>query len=97
MLVRVWSVFLLGIDVIKVGVEVDVFVGFLAIVVVGLLDMVVQEFREWVKVVLKNVGFVFFVWCIVINFILVDLCKEGFSFDLFIGIGILVVLEQVDV
>lgn len=41
MLVRVWSVLIIGIEVIKVGVEVDVFGGLLKVVVVGLLDVVV--------------------------------------------------------
>ncbi|AGF52748.1 slr0904 [Synechocystis sp. PCC 6803] len=96
MLARVWSASLLGIDAIKVGVEVDVSAGLPAIAVVGLPDTAVQESRERVKAALKNAGFAFPVRRIVINLTPADLRKEGPSFDLPIGIGILAASEQVD-
>lgn len=77
MLARVWSASLLGIDAIKVGVEVDVSAGLPAIAVVGLPDTAVQESRERVKAALKNAGFAFPVRRIVINLTPADLRKEG--------------------
>ena len=43
MLARVWSASIVGIDALKVGVEIDVAGGLPGIVVVGLPDTAVQE------------------------------------------------------
>jgi magnesium chelatase family protein len=96
MLARVWSASILGIDAVKVGVEVDVAGGLPKTVVVGLPDTAVQESRERVKSAIKNSGFAFPVRKIVINLTPADLRKEGPSFDLPISIGILAASEQVD-
>lgn len=96
MLARVWSASLVGIDAIKVGVEVDVSGGLPAITVVGLPDTAVQESRERVKAALKNAGFAFPVRKIVVNLAPAELRKEGTCFDLPISIGILAASEQVD-
>lgn len=95
MLSRVWSATLLGIDAIKVGVEVDVANGLPAIVVVGLPDTAVQESRERVKAALKNAGYAFPMRRVVINLTPADLRKEGPCFDLPISVGILAASEQV--
>lgn len=97
MLARIWSASLVGIDAIKVGVEVDVSGGLPGIVVVGLPDTAVQESRERVKAALKNAGYAFPMRKIVINLTPADLRKEGPSFDLPISVGILAASEQVDV
>ncbi|HEY9808482.1 MAG TPA: YifB family Mg chelatase-like AAA ATPase [Halomicronema sp.] len=94
MLARVWSASLIGIDAVKVGVEVDVSGGLPGIVVVGLPDTAVQESKERVKAALKNAGFAFPMRKIVINLTPADLRKEGPSFDLAISIGILAASEQ---
>ncbi|MDJ1175353.1 YifB family Mg chelatase-like AAA ATPase [Roseofilum capinflatum] len=96
MLARVWSASLVGINAIKVGVEVDVSGGLPAIVVVGLPDTAVQESRERVKATLRNSGYGFPMRKIVINLTPADLRKEGPSFDLPISIGILAASEQVN-
>lgn len=96
MLARVWSASLVGINAIKVGVEVDVSGGLPAIVVVGLPDTAVQESRERVKATLRNSGYAFPMRRIVINLTPADLRKEGPSFDLPISIGILAASEQVN-
>ena len=85
----------MGIDALKVGVEIDVAGGLPGIVVVGLPDTAVQESRERVKAALKNAGYAFPVRKIVINLTPADLRKEGPSFDLPISIGILAASEQV--
>jgi magnesium chelatase family protein len=95
MLARVWSASIVGIDAVKVGVEVDVSGGLPGIVVVGLPDAAVQESRERVKAALKNAGFAFPMRRIVINLTPADLRKEGPSFDLPISVGIMAASEQV--
>ncbi len=95
MLARVWSASIIGIDAVKVGVEVDVSGGLPGIVVLGLPDAAVQESRERVKATLKNAGFAFPMRKIVINLTPADLRKEGPSFDLPISVGILAASEQV--
>ena len=96
MLSRVWSATIVGIDAVKVGVEVDVSGGLPGIVIVGLPDTAVQESRERVKAALKNAGFAFPVRKIVINLTPADLRKEGPCFDLPITVGILAASEQID-
>ncbi|HEY9620556.1 MAG TPA: YifB family Mg chelatase-like AAA ATPase [Crinalium sp.] len=95
MLARIWSASLIGIDAVKVGVEVDVAGGLPGIVVVGLPDLAVQESRERVKAALKNSSYAVPMRKIVINLTPADLRKEGPSFDLPISVGILAASEQV--
>lgn len=96
MLARIWSASLVGIDAVKVGVEVDVAGGLPGIVVVGLPDAAVQESRERVKAALKNAGYAFPMRKVVVNLTPADLRKEGPSFDLPISVGILAASEQVN-
>ncbi|BCL35467.1 YifB family Mg chelatase-like AAA ATPase [Nostoc sp. MS1] len=95
MLARVWSASIVGIDAVKVGVEVDISGGLPGIVVLGLPDSAVQESKERVKATLKNAGFAFPMRKIVINLTPADLRKEGPCFDLPISVGILAASEQV--
>ena len=94
MLARVWSASIVGIDAVKVGVEVDVSGGLPGIIVLGLPDSAIQESKERVKATLKNAGFAFPMKKIVINLTPADLRKEGPYFDLPISIGILTASEQ---
>ncbi len=96
MLARIWSAAIIGIDAIKVGVEVDVSGGLPKIIVVGLPDVAIQESRERVKAAIKNADFAFPVRKIVINLTPADLRKEGPCFDLPITVGILAASKQVD-
>lgn len=96
MLARVWSASLVGIDAVKVGVEVDISGGLPGMVVVGLPDTAVQESRERVKAALKNTGYAVPMRKVVINLTPADLRKEGPSFDLPISVGILAASEQVN-
>ena len=84
----------MGIDAVKVGVEVDVSGGLPGITVVGLPDTAVQEAKERVKAALKNSGYAFPVRKVVINLTPADLRKEGPSFDLPISVGIMAASEQ---
>ena len=96
MLARVWSASLIGIEAIKVGVEVDVSGGLPGIVIVGLPDAAVQESKERVKAALRNSGLAFPMRRIVINLTPADLRKEGPSFDLPISMGILAASDQIN-
>lgn len=96
MLARIWSAALIGIEAIKVGVEVDVAGGLPGMVVVGLPDAAVQESKERVRTALKNAGYSVPMRKIVINLTPADIRKEGPSFDLPISIGVLAASEQVD-
>lgn len=95
MLSRIWSAAIVGINAIKVGVEVDLSGGLPTMVVVGLPDTAVQESRERTRAALKNAGFPFPMRKIVVNLTPADLRKEGPSFDLPISIGILAATEVV--
>jgi magnesium chelatase family protein len=59
MLARTWSASIVGIEAIKVGVEVDISGGLPKIIVVGLPDSAIQESKERVKAALKNCGYGF--------------------------------------
>jgi magnesium chelatase family protein len=95
MLARVWSASLMGIDALKVGVEVDLSGGLPGVVVVGLPDTAVQESRERVRAALKNTGFAFPMRKVVVNLTPADLRKEGPIYDLPIAVGILAASEAV--
>ena len=95
MLARIWSASLVGIDALKVGVEVDLSGGLPGVVVVGLPDTSVQESRERVKAALKNAGFPFPMRKVVVNLTPADVRKEGPIYDLPIAIGILAAADLV--
>ena len=95
MLARIWSASLVGIDALKVGVEVDLSGGLPGVVVVGLPDAAVQESRERVKAALKNAGFPFPMRKVVVNPTPADVRKEGPIYDLLIAIGILAAADLV--
>ncbi len=67
MLARVWSATIIGIDAVKVGVEVDVANGLPGVTVVGLPDIAVQESKERVKTAIKNSGSAYPMRRIVVN------------------------------
>ncbi|AFY39289.1 Mg chelatase, subunit ChlI [[Leptolyngbya] sp. PCC 7376] len=96
MLSRVWSATIVGVDALKVAVEVDISGGLPKMIIVGLPDAAVQESRERVKAAIKNADFGFPVRKILVNLAPADLRKEGPSFDLPMAIGILAATEQVD-
>ena len=95
MLARIWSASLIGIDALKVGVEVDLSGGLPGVVVVGLPDTAVQESRERVKAALKNAGFPFPMRKVVVNLTPADVRKEGPIYDLPIALGILAAADLV--
>ncbi|NJN31695.1 MAG: YifB family Mg chelatase-like AAA ATPase [Synechococcales cyanobacterium RM1_1_8] len=91
-----WSAALVGLDPVKVIVEVDLAGGLPGITVVGLPDASVQESKERVKAAINNAGFAFPMRRVVINLAPADLRKEGPCFDLPIAVGILAAGEQIN-
>ncbi|HEX7707757.1 MAG TPA: YifB family Mg chelatase-like AAA ATPase [Thermoanaerobaculia bacterium] len=90
MLAKVWSAATLGIDAVRIVVEVDARSaqqpGF---TLVGLPDTAVRESYSRVRAALANCGFYFPCRHITVNLSPADVRKEGSSFDLPIAIGIL--------
>ncbi len=89
MISRVVTSAILGIDAIKVEVEVDISYGLPAFNIVGLPEASIKESKERVRAAIKNSGFEFPNDRITINLAPADLKKEGTSFDLPIALGIL--------
>ncbi|HEX9023951.1 MAG TPA: YifB family Mg chelatase-like AAA ATPase [Geobacteraceae bacterium] len=89
MLAKVMSSALVGIDAMRVDVEVDIAPGLPQFATVGLPDGAVKESKDRVKSALKNSGYDFPNRRITVNLAPADVKKEGASFDLPISIGIL--------
>jgi len=96
MLARVCSAAVQGIEAFPVEVEVNVGWGDTIIVIVGLPDAAVKESRDRVMTALSNSGFKPPMGRTTINLAPADVKKEGPSFDLPIGVGILAASEQIE-
>src|SRR5580765_4582315 len=96
MLAKVCSAAVNGIEAYPIEVEVNAGYGDTIIVIVGLFDAVVKESRDRVMMALINSGFTFTFGRTTINLALVDVKKEGPSFDLPIAIGMLAASEQLE-
>ena len=79
----------MGIDGVKVVVEVDSSRGLPSVAIVGLPDSAVKESKERVRAAVVNSGFPFPLRKIVVNLAPADLRKEGTVYDLPIALGIL--------
>lgn len=96
MLAKVFSFGLLGIEAYPIEIEVDVSRGLPAITLVGLADTAIRESKERVKSAIKNSGFDWPAERITVSLAPSDIKKEGTSFDLAIGLGILAATEQLN-
>src|SRR6202022_4735342 len=96
MLSKVWSAATLGIDAVRITIEVDAAQaakpGF---TLVGLPDAAVREAYSRVRSALHNCGFWLPQRHFTVNLSPADVKKEGSGFDLPIALGILVVAESV--
>lgn len=98
MLSKILSASVVGIDAYKVEVEVDIASrGLPHFTMVGLPDTAVKESRDRVRAALKNVGYIFPLKQITVNFAPADVKKEGSSFDLPIAVGIIASEGVIDV
>ena len=90
MISQVLTASVIGLDVYKILVEVDINNSLPAVSIVGLPDMAITEARERVRSDIKNSGFDFPNKKIVVNLAPADIKKMGSYYDLPIAIGILV-------
>ena len=94
MLSKVWSAATLGIDAVRIVIEVDARnAGQPGFTLVGLPDPAVRESYSRVRSALANCGFFFPARHLTVNLSPADVRKEGSGFDLPIAIGILHALE----
>ncbi len=89
MLARVVTTSLLGVEALRVQVEVDLLRGLPGIFIAGLPDAAVRESQIRVKSAIINSGFEFPRQKLVINMAPADLRKEGSALDLPIALGVL--------
>jgi magnesium chelatase family protein len=86
---------LIGIDALKVTVEINVTNGIPSFTVVGLPDNAIRESRERIMTAIRNSGFTIPPKKITVNLAPADIKKEGTAFDLPIAIGLLGSLDLI--
>lgn len=99
MLSKVLSAGLMGVEALRVMVEVDVARALPAFNVVGLPDGAVKESRDRVRAALKNSGYAFPQEKVTVNLAPADIKKEGSGFDLPMALAVLAadgILAQAD-
>jgi magnesium chelatase family protein len=89
MLAQIAAAAVVGVDAVRVSVEVDVSSGLPGLNVVGLPDATVRESRERVRTAIRNSGFPYPGDRITVSLAPADLRKVGAAFDLPIALGIL--------
>jgi len=97
MLARVYSAATIGLDAIKIEVEVDIAAqGLPSFTIVGLPDKAVEESKERVRAAIKNSGADFPAKRITVNLAPADIPKGGPAYDLPIALGILIASGQLN-
>ncbi len=96
MLAQIISGSLLGIDGLKIEVQVDLSGGLPRFDTVGLPEGAVRESKDRVKAALKNQGYPFPGERITVNLAPADIRKEGAGFDLPMAVGLLAAQGLVD-
>ncbi len=89
MIAKICSFGLLGIEAYPIEIEVDISNGLPLMNIVGMADTCIRESKERVKAAIKNSGFSWPQGRITVSLAPSDIKKEGSSFDLAIGLGIL--------
>ncbi len=89
MISQILTASVIGLDVYKILVEVDVNNSLPAVSIVGLPDAAISEAKERVRSAIKNSGFSFPNKKIVVNLAPADIKKVGSYYDLPIAVGIL--------
>ena len=95
MIAQILTACVIGLDVYKILVEVDINNSLPAVSIVGLPDVSITEARERVRSAIKNSGFDFPNKKIVVNLAPADIKKVGSYYDLPIAVGILLKTNQV--
>lgn len=96
MLAQVISGTLLGIDGLKIEVQVDISGGLPRFDTVGLPEGAVRESKDRVKAALKNQGYPFPSERVTVNLAPADIRKDGAGFDLPMAIGLLAAQGLID-
>ncbi|MDO4757914.1 MAG: YifB family Mg chelatase-like AAA ATPase [Rikenellaceae bacterium] len=96
MFVRTYAGALVGIEAVRVTVEVNIAGGGLGLYLVGLPDNAVKESEERIRAAFENSDEKFTGRKVVVNLAPADLKKEGAAFDLPIAIGILAAMGRVE-
>ncbi len=90
---------IIGLDIYKIHVEVDVNNSLPSVAIVGLPDTSISEAKERIRSAIKNSGYEFPAKKVVVNLAPADIKKMGSYYDLPIAIGILVktgIIEKTD-
>ncbi len=95
MFVRTYAASLVGIDAVRVTVEVNIAGGGLGLYLVGLPDNAVKESEQRIRAAFENSGEKMSGRKVVVNLAPADLRKEGSSFDLPIAVGILAAMQRI--
>lgn len=95
MFVRTYAGAVVGIDAVKVTVEVNIATGGLGLFLVGLPDNAVKESEQRIRAAFENAGLRMSMRKTVVNLAPADLRKEGAGFDLPIAVGILAAMQRV--
>ena len=96
MFVQSYTGVVVGVDAVKVTVEVNIGGGGIGLYLVGLPDNAVRESEQRIRAAFENSGYKMSGRKMVVNLAPADLRKEGSSFDLPIAIGILAAMGLVD-
>ena len=96
MFVKTYAGAIVGIDALKVTVEVNLTGGGLGLYLVGLPDNAVKEREQRIRAAFENSGRKMSGRKIVVNLAPADLRKEGAGFDLPIAVGILAAMGEVN-
>src|SRR5690554_300352 len=94
MLVKSFGSAVFGIEATTITIEVNIDKG-ISFILVGLPDSAVKESQQRIKAALTNNGYKYPMKEITVNMAPADIRKEGSTFDLPIGIGIMAASEQV--
>lgn len=89
MISQILSATVIGLDVYKIMVEVDINNSLPSVSIVGLPDTAISEAKERVRSAIKNSGYEFPNKKVVVNLAPADIRKVGSNYDLPIAIGIL--------
>lgn len=96
MYVRTYAGALVGIDAVRVTVEVNIAPGGMGLFLVGLPDNAVKESEQRIRSAFENSQEKMTMRKVVVNLAPADLKKEGAAFDLPIAVGILAAQERVN-
>ena len=97
MLSKVKSYGLIGLEGYLIDIEIDINNGLPAFDTVGLPDAAIKESKDRVKSAIKNSGFQFPIYKIIVNLAPANTKKEGSIYDLGIAIGLLAATDQMPV